>query len=137
MIVVTLIMFDFFIHDTIIARCAAFKTAMTCELEAGNKISTTDKNDNDNEKENGYQDIYIEYINAAEGYLKEKAIAVSNINVTVSEEKSGLFVKCQGKNSPLISRIVKMSGIERGAVIKKNRPDDFIRVVSAVRNAVK
>lgn len=139
MIVVTLIMFDFFIHDTIIARCAAFKTAMACELEAGSKMSSGNENNSndDNEREDAYGSGYIEYIDAAKEYLKEKTIAMSDINVTVSEEKDGLIVKCQGKNSPLTSRIVKMSQIDRIAVVKRNRPDDFIRIVSAIRNAVK
>lgn len=126
-ITVMLIMLDLFMHDTIISRCTAFKSAMTAELKAENETNYGESAKNN----------YIELEQTAAEYLREKTIALSDSSVSVKEEKNQVSVIVKGRNSPLISHIVKLSGIERSAVVKRNTPDNFVRTVSAIRNAIR
>lgn len=117
-------MADFFIHDTIIAKCTALKTAMTYEMQNENKKGGRDNAGAGLKRE-------------TEEYLKEKTVAVSKAYTSVTEEKNHIYVSCGGENSPLISHIVRQVKIEKSAAVEKNSPDDFIRIISAVRNAIR
>ena len=122
MIVVSLIMLDFFIHDTAVAKCTAFKIAMMAEIKSGKE--------NENSKENNNLE------KSGTDYLKDKTIALNKLEISIEEEKNKVTVSCEGKSGPLIARILNKKSIGTSSSVKKSAPDDFIRMVNAVRNAL-
>ena len=122
MIVVSLIMLDFFIHDTAVAKCTAFKIAMMAELKTGKE--------NENSKENNNLE------KSGTEYIKDKTIALNKIGISIEEEKNKVTVSCKGQNSSLVARILNKKSIGTSSTVNKSAPDNFIRMVNAVRNAL-
>ena len=69
-------------------------------------------------------------------YLKDKTIALNKLEISIEEEKNKVTVSCEGKSGPLIARILNKKSIGTSSSVKKSAPDDFIRMVNAVRNAL-
>ena len=69
-------------------------------------------------------------------YLKDKTIALNKLEISIEEEKNKVTVSCEGKSGPLIARILNKKSIGTSSSVKKGAPDDFIRMVNAVRNAL-
>ena len=113
-IIVTMIILCFYMHDVIIIKNTVVKLGIRTEFQK----------ENVNVQE--VQQLGAEYIN-------EKTMYVKNAKIEIKNKFSNYTVIGYADFSSKLAFINNMSHIKKEAVVYKNKPDDFIRLLNAVK----
>ena len=113
-IIVTMIIVCFYMHDTIMIKNTALKLGIKTEFQ--------EETVNIGEM----QQMGVEYIEAKTIYVKKATVAIEN-------GFSQYTVMGYGTFSSKLAFVNHMSHIQKEAIVYKNKPDDFIRLLNAVK----
>jgi len=128
-IIVLMIMLNCYIHDKIITKSAALKLGMQAELELTDSIDRTQEGSTK-------QALKSSLSESGSGYVSAKSFILKEADTAISEDNKGVTVKCSGKLPQTASRIAGTQTMATSAVIYKNAPDNFVRIVNAVKKAI-
>lgn len=117
-VIVLLLYVCFYIHDAVILKNSALKLAIRAE--------------------NCQEELQIEEIRR-EGtdYIRAKTICTQNPEVIIDITREKMTVTCTGYFSSALKWMNKNGLLNQSATVNVHRPDDFIRKINAVENAVR
>lgn len=117
LVIVLLLNVTFYIHDAVILKNSALKLAVRAErMEEEKQISEL--------RRQGIE------------YISNKTICTQNVKVTIENNKGEVKVTCMGEFSSAFKILNRTGVLNQSAEVEKNRPDDFIRVINAAKEAV-
>ena len=117
-IIVLLLYVCFYIHDAVILKNSALKLAIRAERS---------------EEDWQRAELRQEGID----YIREKTIFTKNINVIIENNKGNIKVSCTGYFSSALKWMNQTGLLNQSATVNKNRPEDFIRIMNAVKDVIR
>jgi len=117
-VIVVLLYLCFYIHDAVILKNSALKLAIRAE-----------RCEEDWER----AELRQEGID----YIKEKTICTQNTNVVIENNKGNIKVTCTGYFSSSLKWMNLAGLLNQSATVNKSNPDDFIRMINAVKDVIR
>lgn len=124
-IIVALAALDFYMHDTVISKCTMLQMAVRLEFE-------TEEAEGWNSRDAGLRESLRQ---RGSEYLKTKSIARTDSEVLIEDEKRYVQASCSGCTSGILAGLQTEGAMQIKSRVDKNSPDEFIRLISAIRNA--
>jgi len=117
-IIVLLLYVCFYIHDVVILKNSALKLAIRAESC---------------EEDWQRAELRQEGID----YIKEKTICTQNTNVIIENNKENIKVTCSGYFSSALKWMSQTGLLNQSATVNKSSPDNFIRMINAVKDVIR
>ena len=129
MIIVAIVFLDFYIHDIVILKSTAFKLGIMTELEQSNQAGF-----DFDEKE--MKKLMEQWERRGSDYLKAKTIAAKKTFAAVSDDLANIEVDCTGRSPRMTSFATDIVELDISSAIYKNRPDEYVRKINAIREVL-
>ena len=117
-VIVLLLYLCFYIHDAVILKNSALKLAIRAERC---------------EEEWQRAELRQEGID----YIRQKTICTQNTNVIIINNKGNIKVSCTGYFSSALKWMNQSGLLNQSATVNKSRPDNFIRIMNAVKDVIR
>jgi len=117
-VIVLLLYVCFYIHDAVILKNSALKLAIRVES---------------NEEDWQRAELRQEGID----YIREKTICTQNTNVIIENNKGNIKVSCTGYFSSALKWMNQTGLLNQSATVNKNKPENFIRIINAVKDVIR